>query len=236
MKKILSTILTTLILTSGMCVDARTLSADVLKILIADEIKSDLASYKPDEVIVGVSNLPVESITIPEGKVSLSVTSNSKGFNPKEFKKITIMVNKKPVKIIHAATTIQVFKNVPVAKEVIARDKAIGLRSVELKKVDITRNLDDVLTLEDLSAGLIARKMFYPSELITKKYTISRPDVVRNAIVSVNFKSGDNLSVIVEGIALSQGRVGDTIQVKNKNYNKIYTGVVVGENRVQVEI
>ncbi len=236
MKKIFSTILTTLILTSGISVDARTLSADVIKILIADEVKSDLAVYKPDEVIVGVSNLPVESITVPDGKVSLSVASNSKKLNPKEFKKITIMVNKKPVRVLHAAVSVQVFKNVPVAKEVIARDKAISMRSIEMKKVDITGNIDDVLTPEDLSGGLIARKMFYPSEIITKKYTVSRPDVVRNAIVSVNFKSGEDLSIMVEGIALSQGRIGDTIQVKNKNYNKIYTGTVVGENRVQVEI
>lgn len=236
MKKLFSTILTALILTAGLSAAARTLSADAVKILATESIKSDLSVYKPDEVIVSITNFPADSITIPEGKVSVSVTSNSVGLNPKEFKKITVLVNKKPVKTFYAATSIKVLKTVPVARETITKDRAISFKSVEMKKVDVTRNINDILTAEDLSRGLVAKKMFYPSEIITKKYAVSRPDVLRNALVSVNFKSGEDLMIMVEGIALNQGNVGDTIQVRNKNYNRIYTGTIVGQNRVQIEI
>ena len=72
--------------------------------------------------------------------------------------------------------------------------------------------------------------------MITKRYTISKPDIVKNAMVTVNFRAGSDLNIAVEGIALMQGNIGDTIQVKNKRFNKIYTGEITGINQVLVQI
>ena len=65
---------------------------------------------------------------------------------------------------------------------------------------------------------------------------MSKPDIVKNAMVTVNFRTGNALNIAVEGIALMQGNKGDTIQVKNKRFNKIYTGEVTGVNQVLVQI
>jgi flagella basal body P-ring formation protein FlgA len=55
-------------------------------------------------------------------------------------------------------------------------------------------------------------------------------------MVTVNFKTGSNINVAIDGVALMQGNIGDFIQVKNKRFNKIYTGEVVGINQVLVQI
>ena len=60
--------------------------------------------------------------------------------------------------------------------------------------------------------------------------------MLKNAIVAVHFKTESNLNIVVEGIALNQGSIGDVIQVKNRRMNKTYTGTVVGENKVEIQI
>ena len=55
-------------------------------------------------------------------------------------------------------------------------------------------------------------------------------------MVTVTFKTGQNLNISIDGIALTQGNIGDIIQVKNKRYNKIYTGEITGINQVLVQI
>lgn len=237
MKKLLSTILiSTMTLTTGMSACAQTLSADSLKELVSQQIKTDLKEYKIEEIQVNVGNPPVQEFEIPDGKVSVSVISNSNGLNPREYKKINISVNKKIVRTTFVQAEIKAFKNVIVAKEMIPRDKAVSMQSVEVKRVDVLKNINDTLSSEDLAKGLLARKSFYPGEIITGKYTATRPDILKDAIVAVTFKTDNNLTIIVEGIAMIQGNIGDTIQVKNKRLNRIYTGKVVGENKVLIQI
>lgn len=240
MKKMTRTILTALIsctlLWTGSVCSAQVLNAEQLKELTQNQIKFDMKRYQLEEIEVIIGNLPLEKFELPEGKVSVQVISNSSTLNPKEYKKINILVNKKIQRTIYVPVEVKAYKSVVVARETISRDKAISMQSVEIKKVDVLRNIDEVLTLEDLAKGLMAKKVFFANEVITKKFTASRPDVIKDAIVAVNFKTGSELSIIVEGIAMTQGNIGDTIQVKNKRLNRIYTGRVVGENRVEIQI
>lgn len=237
MKKLFSTLLiSTLILGTGTGCLAQTLSAQSFKNIVENQIKTDLKGYNLEEIEVNITNVPVESFSIPDGKISVSVTSNSNGLNPREYKKINILVDKKIVRTTFVQAEVKAFKSVAVAKTTISRDKAISFQSVEIKKVDVLKNINETLSSEEIAQGLLAKKAFFPGEIISKKYTATRPDVLKDAIVSVNFKTENNLTIAVEGIALTQGNIGDTIQVKNKRLNRVYTGTVVGENRVQIQI
>ena len=64
----------------------------------------------------------------------------------------------------------------------------------------------------------------------------SQPDIMRDAAVTLYFKTKTNLAVTLDGIAISEGNIGDTISVKNKRYNRIYNGKIIGENKVLVRI
>ena len=69
-----------------------------------------------------------------------------------------------------------------------------------------------------------------------KIFSRNPADIPAPVSVTVNFRTGNALNIAVEGIALMQGNKGDTIQVKNKRFNKIYTGEVTGVNQVLVQI
>lgn len=238
MKKLIKTLLIITIL-SGMNAQcfAQTLSADQFKALVSAQAKKDLQKFNLDDCEVTVGHLPVQSFTVPDGKVTVEIVSNGyQSLTPKEFKKVNIYVNKNYARTYYVPLETKAYKHVAVAKEVIQRDKIIPLQSVEFKRMDIMGNLNNTVSLEDISRELVATKAFFPGNMILKRYTMSKPDIVKNAMVTVNFRTGNALNIAVEGIALMQGNKGDTIQVKNKRFNKIYTGEVTGVNQVLVQI
>lgn len=243
MKKLTKILLINLIMTAAISVGiaqkcaAQTLSAEKFKSLVAAQAKKDLEKYDLDECEVTVGHLPIQSFNLPDGKITVELVSN--GYNSltaKEFKKVNIRVNNAYARTYYVPLETKAYKYVAVAKEVIQRDKIIPLQAVEFKKVDIMGNLDNTVSASDIAKELVATRMFYPGNLITKRYTMSKPDVVKNAMVTVNFRTGADLNVSIEGVALMQGNIGDTIQVKNKRFNKIYTGEVTGVNQVLVQI
>lgn len=221
--------------TANIC-GAQTLSADQFRAIVVKQAKKDLLKYNVDESDITVGHLPVKSLELPDGKVTVEIVSNMNGITAKEFKKINIKVNGKYARTYYAPIETKAYKFVAVAKEVIQRDKIIPLQAVEYKKTDVVGNLNNTLDQNDIAREMVATKAFYPGEMITKRYTMSKPDIVKNAMVTVNFRTGSDLNIAVEGIALMQGNIGDTIQVKNKRFNKIYTGEVTGTNQVLVQI
>lgn len=216
---------------------AQELSADNFKAIVAKQVKKDLLKYDIDEAEVNVGHIPVASLSLPDGKVSVELVSNAQNnITAREFKKININVNGKYVRSYYAPIEIKAYKHVAVAKELIQRDRMVPLQAVEFKRMNIVGNLNNTISLNDIAKELVAKKVFYPGEMITKRYTMAKPDIVKNAMVTVTFRTGADLNIAVEGIALMQGNKGDTIQVKNKRFNKIYTGEVTGTNQVLVQI
>ena len=237
MKNLIKTLLIASILISTMPAGfSQELSIEKFKSLVKEQAQKDLLKYNVDESEVVVGHLPVETLSLPDGKVSVEIVSGSTGLSAREYKKINIKVNGRYVRSYYVPIETKAYKYAAVAKQVIQRDKVIPLQAVEFKKVNIVGNLGNTLDQNDIAREIVATKMFYPGDLITKRYTISKPDIVKNAMVTVNFTTGSTLNVSVEGIALMQGNIGDTIQVKNKRFNKIYTGEVVGVNQVLVQI
>ena len=228
-------ILSVLIGSAHIC-QAQVVSAEKFKSLVVQQAKKDLQKYNIDDSEISVGHLPVSSFTLPDGKISVEIVSGSNNLSAREFKKININVNGKYARTYYAPIETKAFKHVAVAKEVIQRDKIVPLQAVEFKRMDVVGNLENTVSLDDISKELVATKVFYPGEMITKRYTMAKPDIVKNAMVTVNFRAGVGLNITVEGIAMMQGNIGDTIQVKNKRFNKIYTGEVTGVNQVLVQI
>ena len=78
--------------------------------------------------------------------------------------------------------------------------------------------------------------MFREGEMIDKRFVKVKPDVVLNSEVRVFFVSNDAVMITIDATAMSDGLLGEYIKVSNKKYNKTYTGKVIGENRVLVQI
>ena len=83
---------------------------------------------------------------------------------------------------------------------------------------------------------ITTKKMFQKGDVIDKRFVKMKPDVERNMGVRIFFVSNGAVMITIDGTALADGMTGDYVNVENKNYKRTYTGKVIGENRVLVNI
>ena len=60
--------------------------------------------------------------------------------------------------------------------------------------------------------------------------------IMKDSIVTMYFKSQNDLYITLDGVAISEGNMGEMVAVRNKKYNRIYSGKIVGENKVLIQI
>jgi len=235
MKKLFNLALITILALSALKVQARTLSSDEVKFDISKQVVESYKKYTDADLKVNVIALPFQNLSLPDGKITFLVTSNLDKFVARDLKKVCVYVNEKFVKTFNAPVEVKAYKDVLVASNFIERDKAITPSVVMTKKMEIAANLEYAISPDMLGKEIVTKKQFREGEILDKRFVKLRPDILRNANVKAYF-SADNLMVELDGTALSDGMLGDYIGVENKNYRKVYTGKVIGENKVLIKI
>lgn len=236
MKKFLSILLIFLIYSLGQTAKAQVVPiTNIIPIIKAQQLK-DLQSKGYSEVEVNVLNIPIGKFNLPEGPISIKINSNSNNLIGREYKKIDIYVDSKYQRSFGAPIEIKVFQNILVAKEPINKDSLLTTNNIELKRYNILSLAQNALDEKALSSNIIATKMYRTGEIIDRRFSKVKPDIVKNATVTVVFKTDDEMAITVDGIALVEGTIGSYISVQNKTYKKVYMGKVIGINKVLVEI
>ena len=214
------------------------------QVVTSAEVKSKVSallteSYKKSidaDIEVKVSATPFAQLQLPDGEITYKIVQGGNKIIPRDIKRVDIYVNKAFIQSINLPTQTFVYKDVLVASDFINREQAITKDIVMMKKIDISQKLDYVLSDNVLNKEMSAKKAFQKGEIIDKRFVKMKPDVVRNEEIRVFFVSNGSVMITINGIAMSDGMTGDYISVENKKYKKPYTGKVIGENRVLVNI
>lgn len=189
-----------------------------------------------DEVSVKVVGVPFAELNVPAGKITYNIQRNSTNYVPRELVKVSLLVNGKTYKVFNAPITTKVYANVLVATTTIDRNQAITPFVVATEKKDVSNIYSHVLKPVALvNHEYYSKKYFVSGEIIDERFVKLKPEVLRNSLVTVFFNS-NNLTISVDGVALSDGAIGEHITVLNKKYNRVYKGTVVGENKILVKI
>ncbi len=235
MKKTLQLILIMILAFSSLKANSAVLSDSFVKSQVAKQVTEHYEKYTDAQLEVEVAGLPFKDLIIPEGKVSFVVQPSAEKFMPRALEKVSVYVNGKYVKTFNAPVVIKAYQSVLVASCFINREETITPNVVKVKKIEVSNTIGYQLKPEALSKPILAKKAFMEGEIIDKRFVKTRPDVLRNAIVTVLFNTS-NLTISTEATALSDGVIGDSICTMSKSYNKIYTGKIIGENKVLVKI
>lgn len=246
MKKILAKILIILTATIGLLAHGsgafcHELSKTTLENFIINEVKTQTATQLKDlrdvEIEVKVMNFAPGSITTPgDSSPEIKVVSNFPKFNPNDMKRVIISSNGTVVRTIPVSVKISVYKNVLVAKEYITQFQMITGANTYYKRVDISRNIQNTIGVDEFDTPRVAARNFPTDSVILSNYTKTKPDVLRNTPVKIIFNQSDNFNIEIDGIATTEGRIGDVITVKNTKYNKVHTATIVGTNTVEVTL
>ena len=217
-------------------VNAQTVSSAEVKTQVAKELVKSYQKITDADVQVKICATPFAEMQLPDGKVSYKIVQGGDKITPRDIKRIDVYVNDSFVRTLNLPAQTSVYKNVLVASDIINRDQAITKETTEVKKIDIAYRMDYVLTDSVLNKEMSAKKAFQKGEIIDKRFVKMKPDVARNGDVRIFFVSNGAIMVSIDGTAMADGMYGDYINVENKNYKKVYTGKVIGENRVLVNI
>ena len=204
---------------------------------VVEQISTHLKEYNLDSFEVNVIHVPFNKINIDGENITLKVNKlNTKNITSRAIARVNIYSNGQYAKSVGVPISIKAYKEVYVAKHQIEKGEAITSEKLTKKKIDIANNTTHFLTDGEIEKGVSALKIFSADEVINSKFTKCVPDVEKNSIVKVIINSKNSIVITTEAVALSDGNIGDTINLQNKELKKIYTGKIIGENRVLVQI
>jgi len=230
-------IVTLILLATGASVNAQTVTSAQVKSQIANQLCEAYKKQVTDaDVQVKIMATPFAEIQLPDGKVTYKITQGADKIIPRDIKRVDVYVNDAFIRTLNLPAQTSVYKEVLVASDYINREQAITKESTEVKRIDVSMKMDYVLTDRVLEKEMSAKKAFQKGEVIDKRFVKMRPDVARNGDVRIFFVANGAVMITIDGTAMADGMYGDYINVENKNYKKVYTGKVIGENRVLVNI
>lgn len=216
--------------------NAQTVSSAEIKSQIAKQLEAGYRKNTNADVEVKITATPFAQLQLPDGKITYKIVQGGDKIIPRDIKRVDIYVNNAFVKTLNLPAQTSVYKDVLVASDFINREQAITRETTLVKRIDVSQKVDYVLSDKVLSKEMSAKKAFQKGEIIDKRFVKMKPDVERNMGVRIFFVSNGAVMVTIDGTALADGMTGDYINVENKNYKKVYTGKVIGENRVLVHI
>lgn len=221
---------------SVLSVNAQTVTSAEVKSQISKQLVNSYKKMTSGDVEVKISATPFASLELPDGKITYKITQGADRITPRDIKRVDVYVNDAFVRTLNLPAQTAVYKDVLVASDFINREQAITKDTTEVKRIDVSYRMNYVLTDKVLNKEMSAKKAFQKGEIIDKRFVKMRPDVARNGDVRIFFVSNGAVMVSIDGTAMADGMSGDYVNVENKNYKKVYTGKVIGENRVLVNI
>ena len=218
------------------CVNAQVVPASKVKVDVARLFENQYKKVTDGDVQVKITATPFADLQLPDGRITYKITGGTDKILPRDVKRVDVYVNGAYIRTLNLPAQTSVYRDVLVASEQINREQTLTKECTEIKKVDVASRADYVLDGSMLDKDITTKKIFQKGEIIDKRFVKMRPDVARNADVRVFFVSNDSVMISIDGTAMSDGMLGDYINVENKNYKKVYNGKIIGENRVLVNI
>ncbi len=132
---------------------------------------------------------------------------------------------------VHIPAQVRIFREVPVASHDIARGKALTGADISWETREISQFRQEYLTNTEEITGQEAKRNLGKGSLFLSS-ALSAPKVIKRGDQVALSSTVGGISVTTAGTAMSDGRLGQTIRVKNNQSTRIISGTVVAEGKV----
>lgn len=223
---------------------AATVTEDQVKAKVITHVQEKLATMvsKADQgnVSVSITKVPSAPFNFPQAEeVEITITSRL-GETYSERGIVRVSLNDKQHdthREIGVPVQISVKKPVWVVKNAIGANEPLRTSDLTLRLKDVSHCYNYAVGEERTIGHYIARVNLRPGEILDARKMVIPPDVSYNSSVRILISNGDGMTVTVPGIALSEGKIGETIRVRQAVYQrKYYSAKIIDKNRVLVEM
>ncbi|WP_232595699.1 flagellar basal body P-ring formation chaperone FlgA [Marinibactrum halimedae] len=136
---------------------------------------------------------------------------------------------------VYITSSVALFHNVVVATSPLAKGNALRQEDLELQKRDVSRLGKGFLLNTDSAIGMELRRPLRLGEPLRETLLIPPQVIDRGDTVAITAIS-QQVSVVANGTALSNGRTGDKIRVRNENSDRVVRAEVTGPGEVTIQI
>jgi flagella basal body P-ring formation protein FlgA len=128
-------------------------------------------------------------------------------------------------------------KPVWVVKTAVTAQRPLRAADFTLQTRDVSYNYRYAIGQETNLNDYVARVNLMPGEVLDNRKIIIPPDVSYNSDVMILLSSNSGMTVSVPGIAMANGRIGETIRVRQSVFqHKYYNARIIDRSRVLVQI
>lgn len=134
---------------------------------------------------------------------------------------------------IYVPASIQVFQKIVVASAALAPGTQLAPHHMHIAEVDITRIRGQYFSTEEDAIGMKVKRAIGPGSTLTKEQ-LEPPIVIKKGDSVVVSASTGMMAVKTTAVALSDGREGEQISVKNRRSQRVIEAQVVGPGQVKI--
>jgi flagella basal body P-ring formation protein FlgA len=208
-------------------------SLDLLQKKIEEHVLNELSTYTEGKVHVSADKI--------DPRMNLKACSDDKLviFNPYQ----TPMLNTNTMAIkcletenhwtLYIPVRVTILKSILVARRALIKGNQVKDADIYQTEMDTQKLKQGYFTDKNELVGLICKHDISPDSPLNP-YNIELAKLVHKGEQITIVASNDNLTVSMDGIALNEGVLGDTIKVKNLTSKRIIEAQVTGNKNVRI--
>jgi flagella basal body P-ring formation protein FlgA len=207
-------------------------TATMVRTAIADAVQARIGSSADLDVAVDGGDLELNLPT----DVDNSVTVSAINFDPVSDRFAAILVAPAAGPPIIQRTvfgTVFEMAQVPVPKRLISAGAIIGADDLEWQPVRLTRLSGNSLTDSEQLVGRMAKRPLKAGQILRQSDVAVAPVIHKNDLVRLVVQTGQ-MTLTVQGKAMQDAALGQTVRVVNVNSNRQLSGTVVDAGTVAV--
>lgn len=225
---------------------AVTVNEEQIKATVTAHVQEKLAlvvdTADAKNISVSIPHIPGAPFEFPQAhhQQELKISANShlgERYSPRGVVQISLEDGQGHHREVGVPVQISIQKSIWVVKNTINANEPLQPSDFSLQNKDVSNIYTYAVGTERPLSQYLARVNLRPGEVLDARKIIVPPDVSYNSPVRIFISNGDGMTVTVPGIALANGKIGETIRVRQTVFQrKYYSAKIVDKNKVLVEI
>lgn len=174
-----------------------------------------------------------ETFIFPAGSLQYDVIPSIETIVGSRNFTVIYRVNGKTVKNLAVRGRLTSYADVVVVQQPLRRGVIISQTDVEIVSVDISKAKAPLFSVDDVLGMRVVRSM-RAGQLVERKHVEFPPVIKKGDFVRIIAQRG-SMILTASGVARQDGRLHETIRVRNSSSQKEVRGRVVGPSQVKVE-
>lgn len=134
---------------------------------------------------------------------------------------------------VHLSAQVDIYRPLPVAAKSIGRGSLIDLADIRMETRNISQMSEESLLETSQISGKAAKRIINVGDVIRPSLLDQPKAISRGENVTITAKSG-SIQVVMQGTAMTDGKLGQQIRVKNNQSERIISARVVGQAAVEI--